>query len=81
MNVDATVREIFAEVLKIDGSTLDGQTRLVEDLAIDSLDSLELAVRIQDSFQVEMDEQDFARFTTFGQVVGCVREVLARTAA
>jgi acyl carrier protein len=81
MNVDAMVREIFEQVLKIDGSTLDGQIRLVEDLAIDSLDSLELAVRIQDSFQIEMDEQDFARFTTFGQVVDCVREVLARTAA
>jgi acyl carrier protein len=81
MNVDAMVREVFEQVLKIDGSTLDGQIRLVEDLAIDSLDSLELAVRIQDSFQIEMDEQDFARFTTFGQVVDCVREVLARTAA
>lgn len=81
MNVDATVRGIFAEVLKIDGATLDDRTRLVEDLAIDSLDSLELVVRIQDNFQVEMSEQDFTRFTTYGQVVDCVREILARTAA
>ncbi|MEA2694484.1 MAG: Phosphopantetheine attachment site [Acidobacteriota bacterium] len=74
--VDLKVRGIFAAVLKIDGANLKESTDLTADLAVDSLDALELALKIQDGFGIELDEKDFALFTSYGEVLACVREVM-----
>lgn len=76
--IDERIRSVFAAVLKIDGTSLGEHTHLTRDLSVDSLDALELALRIQDSFGIELDEGDFASFTSYGEVVGCVRKVMAR---
>lgn len=75
--VDETMRGIFAAVLKIDGASLEASTHLTEDLAVDSLDALELALKIQDGFEIELDEKDFTKFTSYGEVIACVRALLA----
>jgi acyl carrier protein len=78
--VDRGVRSIFTSVLKVQGESLDTDTLLIEDLSVDSLDALDLVVKIQDVFNLELSEQEFSRFTTFGQVVACVREAILRGA-
>jgi len=76
--VDEKVRRIFASVLKIDAASLAENTNLNADLAVDSLDALELALKIQDGFGIELGEKDFARFTSYGEVLACVRQAEGR---
>lgn len=76
-SVDRTVREIFASVLQVDGASLEDGTHLVDDLAVDSLDALELALKIQERIGIQLEEEEFARFTTYGEVVACARDNVA----
>ncbi len=75
--VDQVVREVFASILQIDPESLEDSTHLVNDLAVDSLDALELALKIQERFGIQLDEDEFARFTTYGEVVACARDNVA----
>ena len=53
-------------------------TRLVDDLALDSLRMMTLAVAVEDHFLICLDEADEARLETIGDLVAVV---LAKTAA
>jgi acyl carrier protein len=44
------------------------ESRFVEDLGIDSLDLVSLFLRIQDRYTVEIDDSDFPKLTTIGQL-------------
>lgn len=77
-SVDLTVRRVFGSILQIDAASLHEDTHLVNDLAVDSLDALELALKIQESLRIELDEEEFAKFTTYGEVLACARENVAR---
>lgn len=78
-SVEEAVRGIFANVLQLDPASLDGGTRLVDDLAVDSLDALELALKIQEVLGIQLEDEEFARFNTYGEVVACARETLGRS--
>lgn len=80
-SVDQTVRGAFARILQIDASSLHEGTHLVNDLAVDSLDALELALKIQESLRIQLDEEEFAKFTTYGEVLACAQENVARRSA
>jgi acyl carrier protein len=56
---------------------LPDETRLVEDLAFDSLALLELVASIEDRFQVHIPDGDFHSAKTFG-TLGGVAETVAR---
>jgi len=51
--------------------------RLVEDLRLDSLRLLTLAIEVEDRFQVALDEQDEAAIETVGDLVAAVGRKLA----
>lgn len=78
VSVDQTVRDVFAHVLQIDGASLHEGTHLVNDLAVDSLDALELALKIQERLQIQLDDEDFSRFTTYGELLAAVHDNVAR---
>lgn len=55
--------------------------RLVEDLRLDSLRLLTLAVEVEDRFRVALDEEDEAAIETVGDLVAAVgRKLAAREA-
>lgn len=52
------------------------ELRLVEDLGLDSLRRLALAVEVENCFQVRLDEGDEASIETIGELVTAVRRRL-----
>ena len=65
MTIDK-VKELLAEHLDIDASTITAETTF-EDLDIDSLDTVEIMMEMEDEFGIEMQYQEVGK--TVGALV------------
>ncbi len=53
----ARVKKVTAETLKIDALMVKDDSRFVEDLGAESIQSVELVAAFEEEFDIEMDEQ------------------------
>jgi len=67
--IAAQVREIFLETLKIRPEKLLPETSLKDDLALDSLDMIEVVYEMEDRFDVQIPEEKIQEIATFDQIV------------
>ena len=63
------VKEIVAESLNVEESTLSETTSFKEDLGADSLDLFEMVMAFEEAFEVEIPSEDLEHITTVGDVV------------
>ena len=63
------VKEIVAESLNVEESTLSETTSFKEDLGADSLDLFEMVMALEEEFEVEIPSEDLEQITTVGDVV------------
>lgn len=63
------VKEIVAESLNVEESTLSETTSFKEDLGADSLDLFEMVMAFEEDFEVEIPSEDLEQITTVGDVV------------
>ena len=63
------VKEIVAESLNVEESTLSETTSFTEDLGADSLDLFEMVMAFEEAFEVEIPSEDLEQITTVGDVV------------
>ena len=63
------VKEIVAESLNVEESTLSETTSFKEDLGADSLDLFEMVMAFEEAFEVEIPSEDLEKITTVGDVV------------
>ena len=63
------VKEIVAESLNVEESTLSETTSFKEDLVADSLDLFEMVMAFEEAFEVEIPSEDLEQITTVGDVV------------
>ena len=63
------VKEIVAESLNVEESTLSETTSFKEDLGADSLDLFEMVMAFEEAFEVEITSEDLEQITTVGDVV------------
>ncbi|MHC4137946.1 MAG: acyl carrier protein [Planctomycetota bacterium] len=67
--ITAQVREIFLETLKIQPEKLQPDTSLKDDLALDSLDMIEVVYEMEDRFDVQIPEEKIQEIATFDQII------------
>ena len=76
------VKGALAEVTGRDAGGLDAGTRLEEDLALTSLQKMDLLARLENEFAVELEEEEFARLSTVGELeaaLGAAHRVTGRS--
>jgi acyl carrier protein len=66
--------EIIEEQLSVEGMEITENTRFKEDLAADSLDLFELAMAIEEAFNIEIPSEDLEKVTTVGSVIAYLKE-------
>ena len=66
--------EIIEEQLNIEGMEITENTRFKEDLSADSLDLFELAMAIEEAFEIEIPSEDLEKVTTVGSVIEYLKE-------
>lgn len=65
------VQKILAKQLRIaDMSTITPESRIKKDLGADSVDILQLLMKIEDDYGIMIPDEELATFETVGDVVG-----------
>ena len=75
--VEAAVKEIVAEHFMTDEHAVTPGTRFRQDLDADSLDIIELAMLLEEAFDIETSDEDADRLTTVEAAVKLVEEKMA----
>jgi len=63
------VQTILAKQLRVDASKITMDSQIKKDLGADSLDILQLLMRIEDQYGIVIPDQELAQFNTVGDVV------------
>ncbi len=58
------LKEAIVKVLKIDKCEITNETRFAEDLGADSLDLYQIAMVLEENFDVSFDEEDLKQVLT-----------------
>lgn len=70
------VQKVAAELLKLDPGAARADSRFVEDLGAESVQSIELVAAFEEEFDIEMDEDAALAVKTVGDAVAFIDEVL-----
>ena len=70
------VKRILSEQLGIDESSITEDTRLVEDLNLDSIDKAELVTTLEDEYDKTVDYEQAMKVKTVGDIVKEIEKVL-----
>lgn len=75
-DVEKRVRDVVARTLKIDPGRIQDNSRFVEDLGAESIQSVELVAAFEEEFDIEMDEEEALDVKTVGRAVEFIQRYL-----
>ncbi|MCM8768380.1 MAG: acyl carrier protein [Candidatus Omnitrophica bacterium] len=76
--IEARVKKVTAQVLGLDEDMIRPESRFVEDLGAESVQSLELVAAFEDEFDIEMEEDAALQVKTVGDAVSFIARHLNR---
>ena len=76
MDILAKVKEIVSEQLSVDQEVINLETTF-EDLEADSLDVVELIMKLEEEFDIEIPDDDAEKIRVVGSAVEYIKEKLA----
>jgi len=79
--LEAIVGAIKAEAESAREATIDANTRLVEDLGLDSIDIVGVTMRLEDRFHIRIDVEDIKHFRSVNDLIAEVSLLLGKSAA
>ena len=68
------IKEILKDTMDIDESKISLDSKLKEDLELDSLDSVELIMSAEEEFGIEIPDEDVMNFKTVNDIVNYIEE-------
>jgi acyl carrier protein len=71
------IRAIFKENFAIEPDRVTCQAHLYEDLDLDSIDAVDLAIKLQEMTGRRIKPEEFKAVRTVGDVIGAVESLLA----
>ncbi len=69
------IKKIISEQFAIPEDDITEDTVLLEDLDADSLDLIDLAMSLEDCFEVEVPDEELENFKTVGDIVKYIEEM------
>lgn len=69
------IKNIISEQFAIPEDDITVDTVLLEDLDADSLDLIDLAMSLEDCFEVEVPDEELENFKTVGDIVRYIEEI------
>ncbi len=71
-----TIKEILVKDFDCDESKIKMESNLVEDLDLDSIDAVDLVVKLQGIINRKVDPEDFKQIRTLQDVVNAVEKIV-----
>jgi acyl carrier protein len=69
MDLLAKIKEIVVEELGVDASEVTPEASFIDDLGADSLDTVELIMKLEEEFDIEIPDEDTEKLTTVGKAI------------
>ncbi|MFP4476374.1 MAG: acyl carrier protein [Desulfatibacillaceae bacterium] len=73
MSVEEKVKKVVAEKLNVDQSEVLPESVLVDDLGADSLDLVELVMAMEETFDIEISDDDAERIRTVEDAINYIK--------
>jgi acyl carrier protein len=77
MNVEEQVRDIFAKITHVDKSIITRESTFKE-IKADSLDVVQALVAVEETFGIEIPDEEAQKFQNFGHFVSYVESRVAQ---
>jgi acyl carrier protein len=74
--IEDLVKNIIVAELRVDPNQLAPNTHLMKDLGADSLDALNIALRLEDAFKIKIPDDAIPNFLTISDIIKGVNEHL-----
>jgi acyl carrier protein len=75
--VMAKAKTIISQVLNVDSMKISGKNNFVEDLGADSIDLIELIMRLEEEFNIQISREEAMQITTMQQAVAILLPKMA----
>lgn len=69
-----TLKKIISEQLEVDPAIINEGSSLTSDLGADSLDLVDLAMSVEDEFDIELSDEALEKIKTVGDLVAFVED-------
>jgi acyl carrier protein len=76
-SIEDVVKSIIVAELRVDRDQLGPDTHLMKDLGADSLDALNISLRLEEQFNIKIPDEAIPKFLTIGDIVNGVGEHLS----
>lgn len=70
------IKAVLVEEFECDAATLTPESRLFEDLDLDSIDAVDLVVRLQNQTGLKVKAEDFKSIRTIGDVADVILRLM-----
>ena len=74
MDIAEKVKSIISEQLDAEMDTIKAEAQFIEDLGADSLAIVELVLRFEDEFDIEIPDEDTEKIRTVGDAISYIKE-------
>ena len=72
MSVEEKIKEIIVEQLDVDAAEVKTESRFIEDLGADSLDTAELVMAFEEAFDLEIPDDDAEKIQKVSDAVNYI---------
>ncbi len=72
-SVEERVKEIIAEELGVDQSEVTEEASFLNDLGADSLDTVEIVMRLEEEFDQEIPDEEAEKLDTVGKAIDYIK--------
>jgi acyl carrier protein len=72
--IETRLRDIIVSQLDVQANQITAEARFIDDLGADSLDIMEMIMSIEESFGVDIPDEDADSIRTFGQAVQYIQK-------
>ena len=75
-DVENRIKDVVVRTLKIDVGRIADDSRFVEDLGAESIQSVELVAAFEEEFDIEMDDEEALEVKTVGKAIEFISKML-----
>ena len=68
------IKKVLVDALNIDEETVTPQANLKDDLGIDSLAAVELALELETEFDIRIEDEELAKLETVQDIIDIIEE-------
>ena len=73
-SIEVRIKEIIVEQLGVKTEQVTPEAKFIEDLGADSLDTVELVMRLEEEFGSEISDEDAEKLVSVGDVIRYIEE-------